>query len=328
MPKLRQGWSAVRRGARRLGLTKNLGLKAGAVLLAFAVWLYVAAQEKTTIEVGNVPLKLESVPTEWAVTGDVPDTVNVRLRGSKSTLTRVSPAQVSAFLDLSRAQLGQQIMLLDAATVRAPFGVDVEAVTPPQVILTLEAKVTGKVPIQANLTGEVPEGHEILGNTVDPPEARVRGAESVVGGTESVTTRPVPLNGRRNAFTTQVGVLSPRPDLEILGPGEATVRVEVAEIGTERTLEIPVETLGEARGRVQFNPRSLPVTLKGPVSQVEGLQPADLRVAVTVQDLEPQNADYHLTPEVVLRRPQAFPNVEIKELGQRRIDVHIYAVQD
>jgi len=328
MSKLKEGWIFLRRGARRLGLTANLGLKGGAVLLAFAVWLYVASQEKTTIEVANVPLKLGNVPTEWAVTGDVPGTVNVRLRGSKSTLTRVSPAQVSAFLNLSRAQLGQQILLLDGSAVRVPFGVEVEGVSPPQVILTLEAKVTGKVPIRANLTGEVPEGYEILGNTVNPAEARVRGAESVVAGTEAVTTRPVPLNGRRNAFTTQISVLSPRPDLEVLSPGEVTVRVDVAEIRAERTLDIPVEMLGEAQGRLQINPRNLPVTLKGPASKIGGLQAADLRVTVAVEDLEPQSADYHLTPEVVFRRPEAFPNVEIKKLGQSRIDIHVYAVQE
>lgn len=318
-------WSAEILGwARRIGLTKNLGLKLGAVVLALALVAYVDSRPTEQAVFDNVALQAVNIPPDLTVAVPLPSTVSVRLKGSPAALERINRGELGIELDLARAQQGSQIMLLAAESVRVPFNVEVEEIEPSQLDVVLEQKVTRKIPIVANLTGEVPQGFRTAETTVDPPEARVRGAETAVTDTVSVTTQPVPLNGRRNSFTTQVRVLSPRSNLEVVSPEEATVRVRVEEVRAERTLEVRVETVGEAAGRLQINPRVLPITIEGPVSQVDAIQAADLRVWVDVRGMQPQRSDYHLRPEVAFRRPEAFPGVDIRKLGQGRIDVHVY----
>lgn len=317
----------MRAWLRTVAPAANLGLKAMSLVLAFGLWLFVISQEKSSIAL-TVPLEVVNTPPGLALAGPVPETVSVSLRGTRNTLERITPADVGVHVDLARAQEGEQIELLDSQNVRAPFGVDVERIQPPQLIIRLESVVESELPILPNLTGSLPPGHTIEETTVEPTMARVRGPRNILEEIPNVSTQPVPLSGRQNSFSITVRVLSPRAEVEIVGPETANVKIRIAERRESRTLTVPVETGGEAQGRVLINPRFLPVTVQGPASQIDSLQTSDLRVAVEVGGLEPSDEDYHLAPEVTVRRPEALPGVELLSLGQPRIDVHVYPVPE
>ena len=60
-----------------------------------------------TVERGlRVPLELQQLPAGVELTGDVPTTVDVRVRGASGTLSRVVAGDVVAVLDL-RYRAGQ-----------------------------------------------------------------------------------------------------------------------------------------------------------------------------------------------------------------------------
>jgi len=307
-------------GAR--GLASNPGLKLVALLPAILTWFVIANQERSEM-VLNAPITV-NLPEGLTPTAAPPDEVTVRLKGRRNALARLTPSDVQVSVDLARAQEGRQIVLLDKQNLNVPFGIELVSIAPSSLDLELVSIVERRVPIRPNLTGEVPEGHLVSGTTVEPAEARVSGPESLFTETLTMSTEPVKLNGRENTFSTRVRVLTAVGDLQVVSPEFASVSVRIEEVRGRRTLTVRVETSGTPDGRVQINPADLTVTLEGPVSRIAALQPADLKVLVNIDALSPRDADYHLIPEVSLRRPDAFAGVEVAQLGQPRIDVHVY----
>ena len=101
---------------------RHLGLKLLSLGLAVMLWMVVSGEE--TVERGlRVPLELQQVPAGLELLGDVPATVDVRVRGASGTLSRVGAGDVVAVLDLRTAQPGRRLFPLTPEQVRVPFGV-------------------------------------------------------------------------------------------------------------------------------------------------------------------------------------------------------------
>src|SRR3982751_4300572 len=98
-------------------LFRHLGLKLLSLGLAVLLWMVVAGEE--TVERGlRVPLELQQMPSGLEVLGEVPATVDVRVRGASGTLSRVGPGDVVAVLDLKKARSGRRLFPLTPDQVR------------------------------------------------------------------------------------------------------------------------------------------------------------------------------------------------------------------
>src|SRR5437867_8541727 len=103
---------------------RHFGLKVLSVGLAILLWMAVAGEE--TVERGlRVPLELQQFPAGLELAGEVPTTVDVRVRGASGTLSRVSAGEVVAVIDLRAARSGRRLFPLTPEQVRVPFGVEV-----------------------------------------------------------------------------------------------------------------------------------------------------------------------------------------------------------
>ncbi len=86
---------------------RNLGLKLMAVLLASALWFTVAGEHEVERTV-RVPLEFRNKPALMEIVGEPPTTVDVRVLGSSSILSRLDPGEIVAVLDLATARVGSQ----------------------------------------------------------------------------------------------------------------------------------------------------------------------------------------------------------------------------
>jgi YbbR domain-containing protein len=309
---------------RRLRPQENLILKIGSLLAALLVWLTVASQEPVPFDL-TVPLEIRNLPSTIAMPTDVPAEVRVKLRGRPSVVDQVALHEVGPVpLDLSRARPGPQILSLDTQSVRAPFGIEVVSLEPTVVELTLENLLRIQVPIEPTLTGEPAPDYEVTETEVAPPVARVSGAESALAGLERIATAPISVEGKRAPFEVEVPLFAGEAAVRIEQPETASVRFEIGEKQETRTLQVPVETVGWVPGRVTWEPRVLPLTVKGPIGQMRNLTEKDYTVTVRVDGLTPHRKSYQVEPAVGLRDPDGFPSVEILELGRPTIDVHVY----
>ena len=92
---------------------RDFGLKGLAVGLAALLWLSVAGQP--LVERGlQVPLEFENVPSGLEIAGNLPSTVQVRVRGSSPIVSGLEVGEVVAILDLEGERPGRRLFDLFA----------------------------------------------------------------------------------------------------------------------------------------------------------------------------------------------------------------------
>jgi YbbR domain-containing protein len=241
---------------------RHLWLKVLSVGLALLLWMVVSGEE--TVERGlRVPLELQQVPAGIELLGDVPTTVDVRVRGASGTLSRVGAGDVFAVLDLRTARSGRRLFPLGPDQVRVPFGVEVAQVTPSAVALAFEMSAARQVPVVPSADGRPAPGYVVGPMVAEPRSVEVIGPESAVKRVTEVLTEPVSVAGAKGAVkeTVSLGLLDPA--LRLKTARSAVVTVQVVPAPLERTL------------------RNRPVHLRnlGPALQAQAL-PAEVELAI------------------------------------------------
>jgi hypothetical protein len=213
---------------------RHLGLKALSFGLALMLWMVVAGEE--TVERGlRVPLELLQLPAGIEILGDVPATVDVRVRGSSGALSRVGAGDVIAVLDLRAARAGRRLFPLTPDQVRAPFGVEVVQVAPSAVALAFEPSASRELPITPAIDGRPAPGYVVGAMSAEPKAVEVIGPESAVQRATEVLTEPVAVSGASAPVRQPVtlGILD--PSLRLKNARSATITVDIVPAPLERT---------------------------------------------------------------------------------------------
>jgi YbbR domain-containing protein len=210
----------------RLFRLRRLGFKLASVILAALLWLVVAG-EQVVERALKVPVEFTNLPSQIEMVGEPPTAVDVRVRGSSGVLSRLTPADLAAIIDLRDARPGQRLVHIASQNVQSPFGVEVVQVTPSNMSMTFEPSATKIVPVVPSLEGQPAEGFVVGRVTAEPGTVTVVGPASVIETTTEAITGPVSVAGATAPIvgTVDVGVSDP---LARLGsPQRARVRVEV-----------------------------------------------------------------------------------------------------
>ena len=153
--------------------------------------------------------------------------VNVRLLGSKKAIRRLSPYMVDVQVALSQRQAGSASLTLSRDNVQAPEGLEVVSIEPSTIRVNMEREVTQRVTVVPAFTGKLVPGFAMEEPEVFPNQVLVTGPESMLARTESLSTDPIPLEGRAVTFEETVAVLSPDPLIQVVQPATVTVRIPI-----------------------------------------------------------------------------------------------------
>ena len=114
----------------------NAGLKLLALAVSFLLWTTYTSEPFA--EVGfQVPLEFTSMPPQLEISGDVPTSVHVRVRGRSALLRRMVPADLNLRMDMNDAKQGTTSLPITTENVGAPFGATVVEVSPSEIRVTL-----------------------------------------------------------------------------------------------------------------------------------------------------------------------------------------------
>lgn len=191
--------------------------KFGAVLLsfvcAFCLWLYVitAVSPGSAETYYNIPIvwEGETVLNEngLMVTGVSSNTVNLRLSGNRSDLSRVNSSNITIKADLSGIrEPGSQIRINYSSPIFpgdvASNAFVVESKAPDTIYVTVVRRVSKTVPVEVVWNGAPPEGFMVdkENRTLDIAEVTVTGPESVVASIAKATIT-VELEGKRESIS-------------------------------------------------------------------------------------------------------------------------------
>jgi len=214
---------------------RHFGLKVVSVGLALMLWMVVSGEEM--VERGlRVPLELQQFPPGLELHDDAPSIVDVRVRGTSGALSRVSPGDIVAVLDLRGARAGRRLFHLTPEQVRAPFGIEVVQVTPPSVAMVFEAAASRLVPVTPDVEGDPAPGYVVGKVIADPSTVEMVGPSSAVERVSEAITEPISVDGAEAPVreSVTIGFLDPAVRLRV--PRSADVVVDVVPGPEERVI--------------------------------------------------------------------------------------------
>ncbi len=206
---------------------RNLGLKFLSTCIAAMLWLVIAG-ERVVERVLRAPVEFQNLPNGLELVGNLPDTVEVRLRGSSGALSRMGAGDLAAVLDLRTARPGRRLFHLTPSQVTVPYGINVVQVGPSTLTMEFEASGVRTVPVEPDIEGRPDPGFEVTSVTSDPASVEVAGPESALRRLDAVVTEPVSVSGETRSVREIVTIGVQDASLRLVTPTTAVVTVTIS----------------------------------------------------------------------------------------------------
>ena len=296
-------WHRVRRVQ-----VENKKLLALALLMAVALFA-VSRQPISDVKLFNVPLEYHGQRADVEISGEITQTVSVRVRGPRDLVRGLTPTQLSVIADLTNKEAGDRVVQLRPDDVSLPeSGIQVIQIEPASLRLVLEPKIKKRVTVEAQYTGQLAEGVEFYSAKAEPPTVELEGAQSQLGKVTRVLTESVNLSGHNASFHTMLDVETPHPSLRVLTPDPIKLSVEIGERRSfKRFANVAVQWLNPLPGG-RLLTKTVAVELYGPNSAVDAIQPTALRAEITADS----NATTVL-PKIILPA-NSDPRIEVRSI--------------
>ena len=204
----------------------NLRYKTVALFAALMLWG--VSHTTSSIERGfDIPVLPENVPDDLVVTDSSSDAVNVRVRGSRAALQRLTVAELDYRVDLTGARTGATQHEVDLSRLDLPRGAQIVSRSPASLEFTLERKSTRAVKVRADIDGEPAPGFVLGEVVVEPPRLRIAGARSEVLRLSEVLTETIDVAGANTSLERTVRVAPGGLHVWLDGDAQVTVHIQV-----------------------------------------------------------------------------------------------------
>jgi len=265
---------------------QHLVLKLLALGLGVLCWL-VFSGDAIVERVLRVPLELQQFPPGLELQTEAPSTVEVRVRGGSGTLSRLSPADIVAVVDLHGARAGQRLFHVTPDQVRVPFGVEIVQITPSTVALVFENSASKLVRVVPAYDGKPAAGFMVGKVSSVPDSVEIVGPESAVKRAAAALTEPLSVAGAREPIrgTVPVGVLD--STLRLKTSRTVVVDVQVVPAPFEHIVRgLPVRRRNLSHNlALHLTPAAVDITVRGTRDGVNRIGGDDISVFVDVMGL-------------------------------------------
>lgn len=181
-------------------ISANLKLKLVAVVLATALWFFVAGQSNTEVGV-IVPVVYKGAPRDLVISNTPMDEVEVRVMGPKLFINNLSASQIIAELDLSGATVGVNSYRLKLSDITTPMGVEVLRVRPSSVEVRMDRLERKSLRVKPRLTGKPEKGYEIADIVVLPNEVEATSVKKSLSSLGEIRTVPLDVSGLNQSMS-------------------------------------------------------------------------------------------------------------------------------
>lgn len=303
-------------------LTSNLGAKIIALLFAIFLWLHVTAQQLEN-QGFRVPLSLSGIPDSLTIIHDVPEFVEVTIRGSRSNLLKLRLfSRLKATVALEEVKRGRVNIPLSSAILNVSEEFDprdIEIEEPKMLTLNFERVVTRVVPVRIAFRGEVPEDIIITGDpAIIPDRVQVRGAMSVVNNITLLNTEEIDIRGKRGRLTQEAAIETGGYGITV-SPRNVLVEMDLSRRGVRTLANLPPTILQDTDDlTVSFSPKTVSLTIEGPEEVIRDI--TSDKVSILLDITTRSAGTYKIRPEIKL--PQG---IEKYWLDVEYFDVTIHA---
>jgi YbbR domain-containing protein len=299
-------------------IRNNLHLRIISFILTLTLFLFVRQDEDESRSY-RVELDVVDVPARMVLLNE-PGSVTVSLRGTGRALARLDSESLR-HLEIGPLRPDTRSWQVRPEDFELPTGIVITNVSPPEVPILLDRLEEVEVHIEPNFRGELPEGYRLFSTTIEPPTVRLTAPSSVMADLTVAHTEAINLDGLRSERRLPVEL-----DLQrrfVTYPREEPIFVRL-EVGVaEDTLdvaEVDVQLTGERIDRCRLVDATVSVSLSGPESIVDEIDPTALYAAVTCAEVVDRGPGlYTLSPIL----PTVPASVAMDEMTPRVVRVEV-----
>lgn len=298
-------------------LLRNIWLKFLSISIATLLWLVVAG-DRVVERALLVPIEFQNLPASLEIVGDPPESVDVRIRASSGTISRMGAGDLAAVIDLRSARPGRRLFHLTAESINVPYGVEVVQVSPATLPIEFENSAVRIVQVRPSIEGRPAPGYEVGTITSNPATVEVVGPESSLRGLDEAMTEPISIAGVARPVREVVTVGVADPTVRLRTPQTAEVTVQIVAGSSVRTIEnvtVQMKNLDNGlRGRVL--PATVSVTLRGTAEGIEAATAELLDVYVDATGFGPGEHDVEV-------RTAAPPGLAVQQITPERLRLRL-----
>jgi hypothetical protein len=200
-----------------------------AISLALALVFYstvIISKMEIREKAFTVPVEYIAAPENLALRGDNPTEIKLQLTGPKSDLDKITPANLSVKIDLSRAKAGGQVFVVSKENISLPRGVKIVNANPSSIALSLEEIAEFEVEIQPQLVGTLPQNLELVSVELNPKQLLVLSPPSDASQRISIVTEPIYLESIKKTEKVLRKVIAP-PNVRPKGKNWPDIEVQI-----------------------------------------------------------------------------------------------------
>jgi diadenylate cyclase len=209
-------------------IRKAFGLELlGSLAVAVALWITIIAGQGELLEkVITIPVEYTATSEDVVMTGEKAKEARLHLAGTKSDLDAISPSAMSVKINLAKAAIGKQTVLISEENIRLPRRVKLVDVDPSSVVISIAKLTEVELTLKPQLIGTPPAGFKLVSVIAKPDKISVFIPSGKGGASfKSLTTTPIYLYGIRENTTLFCKIISPPsiqpvnkhwPDIEVV----------------------------------------------------------------------------------------------------------------
>ena len=213
-------------------ITANWRLKILSVVTAAFLWFVIVGPHSSEIGL-SVPIQYANLPPGMEVTGKWMDRLEVRVRGSETSLANLKPGSVRALVDLSKVVTGLNFFRISSQDIQVPPGIAIAKIRPSDLELTVRASAEKDFPVIPTVIGAIPANMRV---SVRPRSVKVRALPDELGQIKSVVSDPIRISDLIDKNQRKVAV-AVKPDsvrIESIEPARVSVTLEAKERDASR----------------------------------------------------------------------------------------------
>jgi YbbR domain-containing protein len=235
-----------------------------------------------------IPIASEKVPEGLIVT-DMPfKGIEVRVRGLKSIIRTLSRLKIRYMINLSKANIGLNVIPIRKAGFPLPKGASILNINPDVITVRMEKETKKNLPVRISLTGKPAKGFAVVRTKAQPASVMLRGSVATLGPMDEVPTKHLDITGLSGSFKKKVA-LNLKENLRMVDSSEIILaRVVITEQVVDKIFNnVPV--IGIQTPYVyRIRPKTIMIKVKGPSNLIEKLSKGSgIQVYIDLEGLKP-----------------------------------------
>lgn len=175
------------------------------VMLVAGIWFSFTRGRDTIIAL-EIPVEYMNRKPKMEIIEASANIVRLQLSGSVTLIKNVRPEQVQVRLDLSDGVVGKNVYTIASKDVSLPPGIDLIAIKPQTIELTLDVFTRKQLPVQIDWVGKLDSGLRLESARINPETIEVKGSSLILRDMSTIYTQQVPLENLRETGTMNIGI--------------------------------------------------------------------------------------------------------------------------